>query len=67
MLVDERLDALTPRERLALLRYGWRPAPWENPPDFAARILKRDPKITLANSRRLVAIFRAAYDAMVAK
>lgn len=64
LLVAERMAALTPLEQLAVLRHGWYKAPWEDVPDFAARILKRDPRITLASGAKVAAIFRAAYDAL---
>lgn len=63
--VDARWNAVEWHEREAWLRYGWRAAPWEDAPTFAARILKGDSKLTLANAAKLVVIFRAAYDSMV--
>jgi len=64
--INERWLATTTEERDKFMRYGRRAAPDEAPPDFAARILKFDPKITLLNARRLVVIFRSAYNEMVA-
>jgi hypothetical protein len=63
--VDERWAAITPSEREAFLRFGTKAAPWESTPDYAERILKSDPKITLDGARIITAVFRAAYDESV--
>ena len=63
--VAERWAAIQPAEREAFLRFGTKAAPWESPPDYAARILKSDPKITLDGARIVATIFRAAYDGLV--
>lgn len=63
--VDDRWCAVNPDEREAWLRFGTRPAPWENAPDFAERILKGDPNLTLQNAATLTVVFRSAYDSLV--
>lgn len=65
MLIAERWDAVTPRERLAFMRYRYNKAPWESVPDYAERILKFDPKVTLEAGKAISAIFRAGYDGLV--
>lgn len=65
--VQTRWAAIEPGEREAFLRYGRGDAPWESAPDYAARILKVDWHISLDNAAKLAAIFRAAYDALVAE
>jgi hypothetical protein len=62
LLVEERWNAVTPRERLAWIMYGRNAASWESPPDYAERVLKFDPRISLSGGHALSAIFRAAYN-----
>lgn len=61
-LVIERWESLTMDEREALMRFGWKKAPWESTPDTAQRLLKCDPKISLTNGISVMAIFRTAYE-----
>lgn len=61
-LVKERVAALTHDEREALLRFGFKPAPWESTPDTALRILKCDRKLRLRDVEMLGSIFRTAYE-----
>lgn len=65
-LVTERWNAMTHDEREAILRYGWKQAPWESVPDAAYRLLKLDRKCPLDGARRIDAIFRAAYEELAA-
>ena len=55
--VAARWDAVEWYEREAWLRFGWRAAPWERAPDFAARILKADRKLTLERAAKPVVDF----------
>jgi hypothetical protein len=64
--VEERWAAIAPSEREAFLRFGTKAAPWESVPDYAERILKADPKITLAGARTVAVIFRCAYNELAA-
>lgn len=65
--VDERWAAVKSDEREAWLLWGKRAAPWENAPDYAERILKGDPKLTLEGARTIAVVFRAAYDELVTR
>lgn len=64
--VEERWAAIGPDEREAFLLFGTKAAPWESPPDYAARILKADPNVSLAGARIIASIFRVAYDELAA-